>query len=213
MRRQLTFILLFVITLTTTAQVYVLGKPKVFVQATAQTFNNPNSKFAVQLKKSLRENGWIVVNKQSDAEYTLIVTAEAREYKQEVATYETEHNILPVTDSVTTTVYDRRAEGAAAGNAYGYGSRVEKRNSITETTEVKTDYVDIQTQGEVKDYMYFVYMDTYITFSFGDEVLYEDVLEVKDGHTKSYEEAALVASKQAINQITEILPTKLKRRI
>lgn len=213
MRRQLTFILLFVSMLTTTAQVYVLGKPKVFVQATAQAFNNPNSKFAVQLKKSLRENGWTVVNKQSDAEYTLIITAEAREYKQAVATRYTEHNILPVTDSTTTTVYDKRTSGSSAGNYYGYGSSATGSNTITETTEVKTDYVVIPTQGEVKDYMYFVYMDAYLTFSFGDEVLYEDVLEVKDGHTKSYEEAALVASKQVINKITEILPTKLKRRI
>ncbi len=208
MKRELTIILLFAITISATAQVYVRNKPKVFVDATVLIFGKTNSKFQPQLKNSLRDNGWNVVERETAADYILKVSAEVRKYTEQIATYNTTHTYLPTTDSVVTTMYEQTSEGRSV---YGNGSMVRRGNCVTTTTQVTHDYVDIK-GTEPNEYMFFVYMDAHVSLSSANDVLYEDILEVKEGHTKSYEEAGFIASKEVINKLTEILPNKIKRR-
>lgn len=203
MKRELTIMLLFAVVLTASAQTYVYGKPKVYVQATVQMFDEPNNTFIIQLKKQLKENGWIICKKQSDADYTLSISANARQFTEQVSKYRTNRTYIPQRDSVVTeSRYD---------NARAYGRAYERNRGKVTRTDVRDSHVVVE-EKEPEEYMYFVYMETNITFETDEDVLYEDVLEIKEGHTLGYKEAARIAAKDLITKICQILPSKVKRK-
>ena len=210
MRKLFTSILLLV-AIAATAQ-YVRQKPKVFVEASVQLIDAKSTSFLPQLKNSLRENGWQICNTPGEADYLLAVSGTTRKYTRPVSKEKTTHNYFRVNDSIVT--HEDIVYGGKAHSQYGaYGeSSAEATHEQRVITEKKDTIIDIQGK-EPEEYMHFVYMESHVTFSKADKsVLYEDVLEVKEGHTLSYEEAARVAAKSTINQLVEILPTKIRRR-
>lgn len=210
MRKLLTTILLLA-AVAAMAQ-YVRQKPKVYVEATVQLIDAQSTSFLPQLKNALRENGWIVCASREEADYLLVVSGAAREFTRPVSKEKTTHNYFRVNDSIVT--HEDIMYGGRAHSQYGYygESSAEATHEQRVISEKKDTIIDIQGK-EPEEYMHFVYMESHVTLSKSDaSVLYEDVLEVKEGHTLSYDEAARVAAKSTINQLVEVLQTKIKRR-
>lgn len=216
MKRKVLLMLLLPLSFVLWAQYPYRSKPKVYIECRVQEFGKTNKAFAIQLANALRENGWIVQNSADKADYVLSVDGEAREFQKQVLkeettyTYHKRRDTLLIVDA-TSSSQSSDATSANMGEMEMGQASMDKQASQMHKTIVR-DTVITQAHKTPVSYMYLAYMDAHVTFSNKEEVLYEDILEVKEGHTLNYSEAAKRASKEVIHQLTEILPTKIKRK-
>ena len=208
--KRLLFVLLWLpLSVLIFAQQSNIPKPKVYIKCSVQEFGKTNKNFAVQLANQLRQDGWSVQTSASKADYILTVDAEARKSHKNVTkekvnyTYSKRRDTVLIVNSNSSAYNANAIETNAAdielGN-YATGGQ----NSVKNTTVVKDDIIE-QKHITPEEYMYFTYLDAHVTVVNSGEVVYENVLEVKEGHINSYEEAARLASKKAIKKISGIL--------
>lgn len=212
------FFLLFLLQLSFMlyAQYPYRSKPKVYIECNVQEFGIPDKTFGVQLANALRENGWAIQSSADNADYILTVEAEAREYTKQVIKEETTYTYHKRRDTVlivdaTSSANSADAMSANMGDMEMGNNAMNSQYSKMHKTVVR-DTVIAEAHTNPIAFMYFTYMDAHVTLSDKEEVLFEDIWEIKEGHTLSYEEAAHVASKRAIEKISEIVPSKIKRK-
>mgnify|MGYP006873056193 CR=1 FL=1 len=216
MKRKILLLLLLPLSMIVSAQYPYRNKPKVFIECHVQEFGKVDEKFAVQLASALRDEGWSVQSSAEKADYLLRVDGEAREYTRQVTkeettyTYQKRRDTLLVVDAVSS------ANSADAVNAnmgeFAMDNQSKSEQAARMHKTVVRDTIITQAHTTPSAYMYFAYMDAHVTLSSQEGVIYEDILEVKEGHTLGYAEAAKSASKEVINRITEIIPTKIKQK-
>lgn len=198
------------------AQYPYRSKPKVYINCQVQEFGKTNKSFAVLLAKSLRENGWVVQTSADKADYVLTVEGEAREYIKQVTKEETTYTYHKRRDTLLIVDATSSSNSADAMNAnlddIKMGNNAMNSQSSKMHKTIVSDAIIAEEHKNPVSHMYFAYIDAHVTLTSNEEVLYEDFLEVKEGHTLSYEEAAHMASKRTIEQITEIIPSKIKRK-
>lgn len=216
MKRNILFLLLLPLSMVLCAQYPYRNKPKVFIECQVQEFGKVNKNFAVQLANALREEGWSVQTSVSKADFVLRVEGEAREHTRQVTSMDTTYTYHKRRDTLL--VVDANSSSHSADASSGNMDEVEMKHSATGSQYAQShktivrDTIIAEAHITPKAYIYFAYMDAHVTLSSQEEVLYEDILEVKEGHTIGYAEAARHASKEVIHQITEILPIKIKRK-
>ncbi len=216
MKRNVLLLLLLPLSMILCAQYPYRNKPKVFIECQVQEFGKVNKNFAVQLANALREEGWSVQTSASEADFMLRVDGEAREFVQQVTKEETTYTRYKRRDTLLMVDVVSSANTADAINAnlgeYEIGNLSLSNQATKVHKTIVRDTIITKAQSNPVSYMYFAYMDAHVTLSNQKEILYEDILEVKEGHTMSYEEAAKRASKEVIHKLTEILPTKITRK-
>lgn len=216
MKRNILLLLLLQLSFMLYAQYPYRSKPKVYIECNVQEFGIPDKTFGVQLANALRENGWAIQSSADNADYILTVEAEAREYTKQVIKEETTYTYHKRRDTVlivdaTSSANSADAMSANMGDMEMGNNAMNSQYSKMHKTVVR-DTVIAEAHTNPIAFMYFTYMDAHVTLSDKEEVLFEDIWEIKEGHTLSYEEAAHVASKRAIEKISEIVPSKIKRK-
>lgn len=216
MKRNILLLLLLQLSFMLYAQYPYRSKPKVYIECNVQEFGKPNKAFGVQLANALRENGWVIQSSADKADYILTVEAEAREYTKQVTKEETTYTYHKRRDTVlivdaTSSANSADAMSANLGDMEMGNNAMNSQSSKMHKTVVR-DTVIAQAHTNPVAFMYFTYMDAHVTLSDKEEVLFEDIWEIKEGHTLSYEEAAHIASKRTIEKISEIVPSKIKRK-
>lgn len=216
MKRNILLLLLLPFSMVLCAQYPYRNKPKVFIECQVQEFGKVNKNFAVQLANALREEGWAIQASASEADFVLRVEGEAREYTRQVTKEETTYTYHKRRDTLLMVDAISSANSADAINAnigeYEMGNLSMSNQATKVHKTIVRDTIVTTAHSNPVSYMYFAYMDAHVILSNQKEILYEDILEVKEGHTIGYAEAARQASKEVIQQITEILPTKIKRK-
>ena len=215
MKTKLLFLLLSV-SLTLSAQnPQSQAKTKVYLDCHVQEFERVDKSFTIQLSNLLREQGWMVMKSPAKADYILTINADTREYNKHITKEETTYTTHKYRDTVLVVegMYSNMQADSISMDAFGKSANGNAMGMQAEQvhTTVTRDKQVTEAHKTPVEYMYFVYMEAQIQLSDkNDEILYEDVLNIKDGHHLSYDEAARGAAAKTIKQISEILPTKIK---